>query len=106
MGAVAMCGGQRVSTVNERLLKTSFYSDLFVRMWIDCLDSRGQWYEAQIIAMNQEERNFTVHYKGWQTKWDEVIPEYDIPMRIAPYNSRTKMLNEITVVYLIVLFIL
>ena len=40
---------------------------------LDVRDLKGKWLEATVVEIDQERRTFTVHFKGFASKWDEVI---------------------------------
>ena len=48
----------------ENALRVIHFSDLFVRMWIDCLDSRGHWFESQVMAVDVQQGVAVIHFKG------------------------------------------
>ena len=59
-------------------------SDRIVKQWkrgaplllnnrLDVRDIKGKWLEAQVIQIELENSLFVVHFKGFSSKWDEVI---------------------------------
>jgi len=61
----------------------------------DCLDPEGKWFEASVLeAFDDPARGgpcIKVHYLGWSTKYDEVIPLSDenVSKRMREKNCRT-----------------
>ena len=53
---------------------------------IDAEDAYGHWYEATIIEKDNAE--VTVHFEGWNSKFDEVIPLIN-RQRLAPLHFHT-----------------
>lgn len=52
------------------------YSDQYeTGKFIDAMDTVNQWCLAEIV--NVENRNLTIHYDGWSSKWDCVSLLYD-----------------------------
>ncbi|OWZ12656.1 hypothetical protein PHMEG_00014148 [Phytophthora megakarya] len=51
---------------------------------LDALDTTHSWFEARLLTAKRNKVH--VHYRGWQSKWDEWIPR--ISSRIAPPYSR------------------
>ncbi|TYZ64851.1 hypothetical protein PybrP1_008155 [[Pythium] brassicae (nom. inval.)] len=39
-------------------------------LYVDALDLKMLWAEAQIIACNIEEKKLKVHFVGWKSRWD------------------------------------
>ena len=40
-------------------------------------DLYGKWLEAHVIEFLDMGSKFRVHFKGWASKWDEIIPLND-----------------------------
>ncbi|KAF4138639.1 hypothetical protein GN958_ATG12144 [Phytophthora infestans] len=51
---------------------------------LDALDTSRAWFEARVLAARRNKIN--VHYRSWETKWDEWIPRTS--PRLAPSYSR------------------
>ena len=52
---------------------------------VDVKDLYHKWYQADILAVNAEQKTVMVHYHGWHQKWDEWI---DTALdRFAPRGS-------------------
>ena len=62
--------------------------DYFIHGWIECQDTSSKWYEAQIVDIELKDvttgnsitsniasnvNRIKVHFKGWDSKWDEWI---------------------------------
>lgn len=59
-----------------------------VGMLIDCLDKENMWYEACITAVHND-GSIGVHYLGWGSKWDDIIPPHSFSRYISTLNSQT-----------------
>ena len=64
-------------------------SHLRVGDWIDAQDDCGDWYEAEVLAIDQLEKTLRVHFKGWGHKFDVTIAEKDLDSKVAPLYSIT-----------------
>jgi hypothetical protein len=53
---------------------------------IDCLDTAKTWLSATVIGVRDNE--IQVHYKGWDSNWDEWIDIYSD--RIAPHKTQRR----------------
>lgn len=64
----------------------------YQHQWFDLLDDHGKWYEAVVQNVNQNNPAIIkVHYKGWASKYDEVLDttKPEVRRRIKPLNSQT-----------------
>ena len=52
---------------------------------VDCQDTMGKWCVAQIVHQAADGMSVTVRYKGWGSRWDEVLPVGS--HRLAPPGS-------------------
>jgi hypothetical protein len=52
---------------------------------VDCCDSVGNWYEAVVIDV--EEDQVFIHYEGWPNLWDEHISVQS--SRLAPLRTHS-----------------
>lgn len=43
---------------------------------LDVVDQKGKWLEAQVIEIsnNNNDESMRVHFKGFASKWDELVP--------------------------------
>jgi hypothetical protein len=55
---------------------------------VDCMDKEKVWFESVIVDLLPDNA-IKVHFMGWGSKWDDVIPKVDIASRVAPLNSKT-----------------
>jgi hypothetical protein len=62
-------------------------------MWIDAMDTEGNWYEAQIKDVSEDGHKVLIHYKGFAAKWDEWIA-WDDTSRRKPLNYMTQKLSD------------
>ncbi len=63
----------------------ALWSALRIGDVIDCRDSEGAWFEAQVRGVRPD--GVAVHFLGWPTIWDEVIPFGSD--KLAPRNMHT-----------------
>jgi hypothetical protein len=56
---------------------------------VDCMDKEKCWFES-IIQELMSDGSIKVHFMGWGSKWDDIVTTLEVPIRIAPLNSKTK----------------
>jgi hypothetical protein len=37
------------------------------------MDTKGKWLEASVVDIDYLEKTFVVHFKGYSSKWDEIV---------------------------------
>jgi ubiquitin C-terminal hydrolase len=67
----------------------AWQKDLRVGDEVDCCDARNTWLEAVIVAVN-EDKSVRVHFKGWNSTFDETVPADKVPSKVAPLFSNVK----------------
>jgi hypothetical protein len=67
----------------------AWQKDLRVGDEVDCLDLKNTWLEAVIIEVIPN-KSVRVHFKGWNSTFDETIPIELIPRKIMPLYSNVK----------------
>lgn len=64
-----------ISEDSERVLKQWRRGmPLKVGHRLDVRDVKGKWLEAVVVQVNDHEQVMKVHFKGWASKWDELLP--------------------------------
>lgn len=48
-------------------------------------DSRGGWYSARVLSVDGE--FVTVHFDGWESRWDERLNASQDPPPLRPWSS-------------------
>jgi len=56
---------------------------------VDAMDKEKCWFES-IITEVRPGMNIKVHFMGWGSKWDDIIPIEELETRISCLNSQTK----------------
>jgi DNA-binding beta-propeller fold protein YncE len=56
---------------------------------VDCMDKEKCWFES-IVQEMMSDGSIKVHFMGWGSKWDDIVTTLEVPIRIAPLNSKTK----------------
>jgi sugar lactone lactonase YvrE len=56
---------------------------------VDAMDKEKCWFES-IITEVRPGMNVKVHFMGWGSKWDDIIPIEELDTRCATLNSQTK----------------
>ncbi|KAJ1430624.1 hypothetical protein B484DRAFT_49966, partial [Ochromonadaceae sp. CCMP2298] len=56
---------------------------------VDAMDKEKCWFES-IVQEITADGGVRVHFMGWGSKWDDVIPGPELVPRLAPLNSKTK----------------
>jgi ubiquitin carboxyl-terminal hydrolase 8 len=83
-------------SVNLPWTRRSLIDRLKVGDFVDAQDIAGQWYEAVVREIGED--TVKVHYLGWHSKWDGLVPKYKTetkgPAPPAPLWSRTKRWRE------------
>jgi hypothetical protein len=57
---------------------------------LDCMDKERSWFESYITDVLPDSGGIVVHFLGWGSKWDDLVTLEEIPIRVAPLNTKTK----------------
>ena len=79
---------RKLHTFTHRPPSKGTLDDFSLNTKCDCLDSTDKWYEAEIVAVNDNGELVSIHYKGWDNKYNEWINKDSY--RLAPLHTMTK----------------
>ena len=57
---------------------------------LDAMDKERCWFESHVVEIRPQQ-GVKVHFLGWGSKWDDFITAAELPTRLAPLNTRTKV---------------
>ena len=77
-----------IKDINDKLDAFQWVKAMTKDCFVDAKDTVQNWWVAKAIDVEETKEELNLHFDGWSTKYDEVLPF--LSTRIEPFRMITK----------------